>query len=310
MRSALGLYGLLLLLATRPVLHQRHWVDRAPRLGILAWQASSVGLISALLLLALLPLAPVTGVEVDLGHLVHACRAALTGHDVGLAELALLLAAVLVLLALCRIGFRQVSATRRVRRRQRALIDLVTTPLPGSGPPARLLDHDTPLAYCVPGRGPRIVVTTGARDTLSRRDLDLVLRHEQAHLRGRHHLVLQWARVLRTAVPLPVFRAGETETAHLVEMVADDAVVEAADRRSLAHAVLALSGPGPAGVLGAGVSVDGTQRRVARLLSLPRALPRAQRWALSLASVAVVALPWVTVTPALAAWSGRCPLPA
>lgn len=307
MRSALGLYGLLLLLATRPVLHRRAWVDRAPRLAILAWQASSAGLISALLLLAVLPLAPVTDVGVDLGHLVHACSTALTSHEVGPAEIALFLAAVVVLLTLCHIGWRQVRAGRRARRRQRVLIDLVTTPLPGSGPPARLLDHDTPLAYCVPGRGPRIVVTTGARDALTQGDLDLVLRHEQAHLRGRHHLVLLWARVLRTALPLPLFRTCEQETAQLVEMLADDTVVKPAERRSLAHAVVALSQSGPAGTLGAGGRA--AQRRVARLLSLPRGLPRSQRWALVVLSVSATALPWLTVTPALAAWSGQCVLP-
>lgn len=110
----------------------------------------------------------------------------------------------------------------------------------GNGPTACLLEHDTPLACCVPGRGPRIVVTTGARDALTRADLELVLRHGQAHLRGRHHLLLLWARVLRTALPLPVFRTGEAEIAQLVEMLADDAVLEPAERRSLAHAVLAL----------------------------------------------------------------------
>lgn len=128
MRAALGLYGLLLLLMTRPVLHRRHWVDRAPRLAILAWQASSVGLISALLVLAVLPLVPVTDVGVDLVHLVHACGTAVTSHDVGAAEVALLLVAFAVLLALCRIGWRQARATRRARRQQRVLIDLVTTP--------------------------------------------------------------------------------------------------------------------------------------------------------------------------------------
>ena len=310
MRSALGLYGLLLLLMTRPVLHRRHWVDRAPRLAILAWQASSVGLISALLLLAVLPLAPVTDIGVDLVHLVHACGTALTSHDVGVAEVVLLVVAFAVLLALCRIGWRQARVNRRARRQQRELIDLVTTPLNGNGPTACLLEHETPLAYCVPGRGPRIVVTTGARDALTRTALELVLRHEQAHLRGRHHLLLLWARVLRTALPLPVFRTGEAEIAQLVEMLADDAVLEPAERRSLAHAVLALGGPGPAGALGVGIGARGAERRVARLLGLPRALPRSQRWALAAASLSVTTLPWLTVTPALAAWSGQCVLPA
>lgn len=308
MRSALGVYALSVLLGVPPLLRRRRWVDREPRLGILAWQAAGLALLSSLALLAVLTLAPVTDVRLDLVHLMHACRAVLTSHDSAAVDVALIAGGLAVLAVVFRIGWRQARATTRARRQQRVLIDLLTTPLRGSVPRARLLEHETPLAYCVPGRRSRIVVTTGARDALAPDGLEVVLRHEQAHLRGRHHLVLLWSRVLGTALPLPVFRTADSETAQLVEMLADDAVPNPADRRLLAHAVLALGGPSPVGALAAGDT--GAQRRVARLLRDPPALSRAGRWAAVGFSVALVALPWLSVTPALAAWSGQCQPPA
>jgi Zn-dependent protease with chaperone function len=46
------------------------------------------------------------------------------------------------------------------------------------------------LLYCVPGRLPTIVVTTGALAVLEPEQLAAVLAHERAHLAGRHHLLL------------------------------------------------------------------------------------------------------------------------
>lgn len=308
MRWSLLLYGLVVTGVAPRLLVRRSWADRAPRLAILAWQASGLAVLSSLALLAILSVVPVTDVRVDVVHLLHACSTVLTSHDVAAMDVVLVAVALAVLVTLARIGWRQARATTRARRRQRELIDLLTTPLRDTDARARLLEHDRPLAYCVPGRRARIVVTTGARDALAPGGLDAVLRHEQAHLRGRHHLVLLWSRVLRTALPIRLFRTGDVETAQLVEMLADDAVPHAADRRSLAHAVLALSGPSPVGALAAGAT--DAERRVRRLLRRPRALARPQRWAVVGVSLAVVALPWLTTTPALAAWSGQCLVPA
>lgn len=308
MRSALILYALLVLLGVPRLLRRSRWVDLAPRLGILAWQASGLALLSSLVLLLVLTLLPVTAVDVDLMHLIHACSEVLARQNLTAVDTALLVVGAAVLVALCGIGWRQIRASRTGRRRQRDLIDLLTTPLRGSVSGVRLLEHATPLAYCIPGHRSRIVVTTGARDALAPRAFEAVLRHEQAHVRGHHHLVLLWSRVLRTALPLAVLRTGDRETAQLVEMLADDAVPDPADRRALAQAVLALGGPSPAGALGAGASE--AERRVARLLRPPGALSLPRRWMIAWLSFALVVTPWLSATPALSAWRGQCLGPA
>lgn len=225
------------------------------------WSLAAYGLVVLVAapwsLATALTLFPVTDVSVDLTHLVHACRAALTSHDVSAADAALLAALLASVSALGWSLLRLIGTSTRSRRQQRDLIDLLTEPLDDAGSRTRLLAHEVPLAYCVPGRGSRIVVTTGARAVLAPGGLEVVLRHERAHLRGHHHLVLLWSRALG-ALPLRVFRVGHRETAQLVQMLADDAVRDRAGRLSLAHAVLAMGDRGPAGSLCAGT---GSPRR-------------------------------------------------
>lgn len=53
-------------------------------------------------------------------------------------------------------------------------------------PDVLLIDSSMPLAYAVPGAR-RIVLSTGALDDLDDDSLHVVLAHEQAHIRYRHH---------------------------------------------------------------------------------------------------------------------------
>jgi hypothetical protein len=88
----------------------------------------------------------------------------------------------------------------------------------------RVLDGAVPLAYCVPGRSPRVVLTDGALQLLDEPQVDAVLRHEQAHLRHRHDLVLESFTAFYQAVPAPLRSRAPLDAVHLLlEMVADDA---------------------------------------------------------------------------------------
>nr|MDT0667776.1 M48 family metalloprotease [Micromonospora sp. DSM 115978] len=77
------------------------------------------------------------------------------------------------------------------------------------------------VAYCVPGvRTARVVVSRGLLNTLAADELDAVLAHEQAHVSGRHDLVIQpfvaWQRTF------PFLRPAQEATAAvslLVEML-------------------------------------------------------------------------------------------
>lgn len=306
MRMALALYAALVLLLAPPLLRGRRWVDRSPGLGILAWQASAAAVVGSLLLLGVTTVVPVSSVNVDLSHLLHACAALLHADDVGTSDAALLLGAATLTLLLGGCGLRMARRSAALRRRQRELVDLVAVPRRGAGSYVRVVDHAVPLAYCIPGRHGRIVVTTGAQAALDPQELAGVMAHEQAHLRGRHHLVLLWARASSAALPLTLFRSAERETVELVEMLADDTARTPAARRSLATALLALGTAHPAGALGAEPPPQFCLRRVRRLLCPTRKLSvRSRGLLLGLCAASAIG-PWLATAPALAAVSGQC----
>jgi Zn-dependent protease with chaperone function len=130
---------------------------------------------------------------------------------------------------------------------------------------AVVIDVDEPVAYCVAGSPPTIVVTEGIIAALEDRHLLAVLAHERAHLRGRHHLLLALTRGLVSVFPhIALFRTAAREVALLIEMCADDAAARTHGHRTVLEALIALShGRETAGVLGA-ASV-GVEARIARL---------------------------------------------
>lgn len=153
-----------------------------------------------------------------------------------------------------------------------------------------LLDRPEPAAYCMPGRRFGIVVTRGALDRLTGPELRAVLAHERAHLRGRHHLLVTWARLLDTAFPrVPLLRAAADEVPELVEWAADDRAAQETGPHALAHAlgIMAASGvrgPDPA------LSASGAcpVRRVRRQVQ-PSEPPAG--WAAHTAAALIVVLP-------------------
>ena len=60
----------------------------------------------------------------------------------------------------------------------------------------RILQHPTPTAYCIPGRQSRVVLSQGVLDALPADQLEAVVAHEDAHLRGRHDLLLEFFTVV------------------------------------------------------------------------------------------------------------------
>lgn len=187
------------------------------------------------------------------------------------------------------------TALRRVRRTHRERVDLVARVDGG----VSVLDHDLPVAYCVPGvAASRIVVSRSALDRLGPDELEAVLEHERSHLRARHDLVLEAFTVLHRAFPRWVAsRAARAEVEVLVEVLADRAAVRHGDRRALLGALLALAGSsapegalGSSGALTARVSAlrDGRPHRVQAGLVAILAL------ALLALPTALVVLPWLT----------------
>lgn len=215
---------------------------RSPRLGIAAWLGAAASVLVA------------TGWA--------AGRAILLG-----ASWPLRLVAAAGLTALAARTAWSVTAvirdSRDRRRRHRDGLRLLGTPDADLG--ALIVDAPQPMAYCLPGRGGIVVVTSGARAALTATQLRAVLAHERGHLAGRHHLAFTIAYALARIVPwLPLFVHVGRRVPLLLEMRADDLAAQAHGRSAVAHALDAMTrNPAPAGSFGAGG--PSLQLRVRRL---------------------------------------------
>jgi beta-lactamase regulating signal transducer with metallopeptidase domain len=288
--AAVVLGASLLLLTTALPARLAHagWPQRAPALGLLLWQAG--GLVAGV-------------VAIELALTVALTPAGAT-HRAALAELDLtrlpawsLLAAVLGLALLLRLLLVLLASTARVlraRRRHRTLVDLVATRNPLLRHTS-VVDHDLPVAYCLPGLRARVVLSRGAVSLLREDELHAVLAHERAHLAQRHDLVVLPFVALGATFPrLPCVRTARTAVAQLVEMLADDRAVRRHDRRALARALWKVgSAQVPSGGLGA--SGDDVLLRARRLLEPGERLPLRAQAAVLAGTAALLALPLLGV---------------
>jgi len=188
------------------------------------------------------------------------------------------------------------TSLRAIRRRHSAQLDLVAR----AGGRVHIIEHEVPVAYCIPGFGrQRIVVSEGARGRLSPDELDAVLEHERAHLRARHDLVLEAFSALREAFPRWVSSdAALREVRLLVEVLADRVAARTSGRQALGRALVQLAeGRAPEAALGAGG--NGLLTRVELLADTrPRPLQAAALCLLALGVLvlptAFVVVPWLT----------------
>ena len=151
----------------------------------------------------------------------------------------------------------------------------------------RVLDGALPLAYCVPGRTPRVVLSDGALAVLDDAQLGAVIAHEQAHLRHRHEIVRESFTAFYRAVPPPLrSRAPLDAVQVLLEMVADDAAARRTDPAAVRSALERLSEPG-----GDGTAED-RRRRLDRLAA-PRTGTRRLTALVAAAAAALLVLPTV-----------------
>jgi Zn-dependent protease with chaperone function len=286
-------WAALLALAGPRLLARTSWAERAPRLGIIAWQSLAVSALAAVALAGLALVVPTMSVSAGLSDLLAACvmalreRYATPGGAAAGAVGAVLALAVLVRAAWCLVA-ALITAVRG-RARHRDTLAVVGTADSGMG--TVVLDHDEPSVYCLPGRDRRIVVTTGALRVLDDRQLAAALAHERAHLDQRHDLVLAWGQGLSRAFPrVRLFVLAHQETVRLVELLADDTAARHCDRLTLAEALLSLAGARtPAAALGAGGTTAGL--RVRRLIAPHRPLGRARTALGSFGAAALLTLP-------------------
>jgi len=236
-----------MLMACQYALPSATWLHRAPRLGIAVWQVAIAAVTVSFVLGMMALTMPGLSAAAALAEFARACVIELQrqyAHP-GWATLTTVSLAILGLLA-WRMTSTLWSQRRADLRAQRDhLADLALVAEPGRQGVLNV-DHEAAAVYCLPGN-PRagthdtVVVTTGARAALSDAQLDLVLRHEHAHLNSRHARLVARARALNRAFPrVGFFRVAHDQIALLAELQADDAV-RAHERRSLAGALYQLA---------------------------------------------------------------------
>jgi len=313
--TALGLAGLAAVLAV-PVptlLARADWPRGNPRAALVLWQAiglaGGLAAIGAGLAVAVAPLA-----EHLLPGLWTLGLQTLAGHPLaGLGPLNLLGLAWAAAMELLLLGVlaRQALATLRARVRHRRLVDLVTGPCacPGAAD-ARVVATTTPLAYCLPGLRPRLVLSAGTLALLDPCQLAAVIEHERAHLRARHDLVILPFLALRATLPWVPWLRRAHEAAHdavttLVEMLADDCACRRHGRRVLATALVRVAtATTPTAALAASATTPtegATLARVRRLLDPPHPVPAWVPPAAYLLAAALLLVPTLLLALPLAA---------
>lgn len=296
MITALALAALAAVLACPipAVLARAAWPQRVPAAGLVLWQA--IGLASGLagvgagLALGVAPLH--SHLLPGLGRLAAQALAGRPLAGLGLLNVAGLVWAVVLAARLTGGLIMATIRTLRTRTRLRRLVDLVARPYPPSRN-ARVLDHPTAMAYCLPGLRPRVVLSAGALHLLDDQQVAAVLAHEHAHTRARHDLVVLPFRALYSSLPwVPWVGRAHQAVTMLVEMLADDRACRRHQRRVLASALVqvATSTPAvPAGALSAAQAPLVT--RVRRLVDPPAPAPAWLPLAAYLTALALLAIP-------------------
>jgi Zn-dependent protease with chaperone function len=287
------------------------WTARAPLLAMITYLAAGWSAVAAVGLAGLTLAVHAPAVSGGLSHLIGACVLRLrdtyaTPGGATVAGFGLTLAGAVA----ARTVLTALAHLRAAGRQARQHAD--TARLAGHAEPALgavLLDHPAPAAYCVAGRHPTVILTTGAVQALDPAQLDAVLAHERAHLASHHHQMIALARIGRQVLPfLPLMRDAQTQVARLAEMHADDTATRASDPRSLATALVVLAtAANPAPALAA--AATDAVHRIHRLLGPAQPLGRTRRHLLRTTAAALALAPvLLALAPAVLALAlGRVP---
>ena len=293
------------------MLGRAKWTARAPLLAMVTYLAAGWSVVAALGLAGLTLAVHTTALGGGLSHLIGACVLRLratyaTPGGAMVAGLGLTLAGAVV----ARTALTAMTHLRAAGRQ--ALQHAQTARLVGRPEPAlcaTLVDHPQPAAYCVAGRHPTVVLTTGAVQALDADQLAAVLAHERAHLTGRHHRLIAMARIGRQVLPfVPLMRDADAQVARLAEMHADDAATRTCEPAPLATALVILAaGASPVPALAA-AATDAVQR-IQRMLGPAEPLGRTRRRLLRTTAAALALAPvLLALAPAVLALAlGRVP---
>jgi hypothetical protein len=231
------------------LLARAKWPSAAPVLALALWQsialAGGISMIGSLLVAGLAPFGTTlwTRLQGAAATVFHGPLPA----DATLLNAFLLSAAVLLTAHLLLNLALTAVRSRNQRHRHMELLRLLSSPLPDA-PSTRVIDHPAPAAYCLPGARSVTVLSEGMIALLSPDELDAVVAHERAHLRQKHHLLLDAFRSWKRALPwFPIATRAQDAVALLLEMLADDTARRAAGDAVLADAIRLVDETGPSG---------------------------------------------------------------
>lgn len=224
-------------------LSRAQWTSRSPAVALLLWQA--IGLTGGLALIAAFALAGLTAWGSTLGEAWQTLWAHPLTIPAGSSLLAVFSLAIGVVIAVHLVAnlVATLIDSQRTRRRHRQLVQLLTSESVDH-PHTRIIDHDTPIAWCLPGTVRSLtVLSVGLISTLSREQLTAVIEHERAHAEQRHHLLLIAFRAWRLALPwFPGARRAYAAVALLIEFLADDRARRATSDAAVAQAIRTVAG--------------------------------------------------------------------
>ncbi len=253
-------------------LARARWVTRSPRAAVVLWH--SVGF-SATLATIGAGLCVATerfhvGFAGGVGELGEGIVGGHPLQGLGLPDaLGLTLAADVGVVLVSVVGV-VVVRTVLARGRHRRLLNLLATPsqsLTGT----LTLDHPSPVAYCLPGIRPRIVISSGTMRLLDQAQLAAVIEHERGHAHERHGLVmLPMTSLTEPFRWIPYARLAPREVAGLLEMAADDHAARRHAPSALASALVALSTSAAPPRCTFALASYGIHARVHRLLGADR----------------------------------------
>lgn len=267
-----------------------------PSLALTAWIGSIAGVFflvgSALAVLLWPGHAPAEGLlELAircLGSLQHAAQPwigeAAAGASVVLAATATA--------RVSRLARRQLRARSAVRDYHRDVIAVVART--DSGPePIMWLDHPLPLAYSIDGHPGYVVATEGLLAHLDVDQQRAVIAHERAHLRGRHHRIVNICEILASAFPrVPLFAAAPSAVRVLVEIAADRAAADATSAETVRSALSTVSQANSARPLWAlGLISESTTERLHHLDTITPTVGRTGPGAYAAAAVLPLVVP-------------------
>ena len=302
-----------------PVLLSRaHWPARSPFTAMVLWQAialaGGLSMIGAMLVYGLEPIGNnlLAGLKSLAGMVLNDEPTTALGfwHLFALSAAALLTAHLVFTLLLTYYKIE------RQRRRHRELLALLASPS-SDGSATMVINHDSPVAYCLPGGARSVtVLSDGLMADLEPDELRAVVIHEKAHLSQRHDLLLWAFAAWRQALPwFPTTKLAQTAVNSLIEMLADDVALRTESTSTLIKAIAIVSSgstaPAPGSALNASalhtgsaileggrVSATGgadsprtTASRVSRLLSPEPPLSKALRSLVLVASALLLAVP-------------------